>query len=137
MVCCQIVLCSIVLLCLLIKYRLVFFFNDTATTEIYTYLHTLSLHYALPIYVFVPSSQKRNAAKHLDHCRSKDFNKLIHRPPNFAASKLRSEEHTSELQSLMRNSYAVFCLKKKNNNKNALHHHNETIENYSNDMPRA
>src|SRR3546814_5188030 len=28
---------------------------------------------------------------------------------------LRSEEHTSELQSLMRNSYAVFCLKKKNN----------------------
>src|SRR3546814_7306542 len=30
----------------------------------------------------------------------------------------RSEEHTSELQSLMRISYAVFCLKKKNNNKN-------------------
>src|SRR3546814_5042189 len=28
-------------------------------------------------------------------------------------SALRSEEHTSELQSLMRNSYAVFCLKKK------------------------
>src|SRR3546814_6820123 len=27
--------------------------------------------------------------------------------------KTRSEEHTSELQSLMRNSYAVFCLKKK------------------------
>src|SRR3546814_8183891 len=30
--------------------------------------------------------------------------------------KLRSEEHTSELQSLMRISYAVFCLKKKNTN---------------------
>src|SRR3546814_8514813 len=29
-------------------------------------------------------------------------------------SATRSEEHTSELQSLMRNSYAVFCLKKKN-----------------------
>src|SRR3546814_10237457 len=29
----------------------------------------------------------------------------------------RSEEHTSELQSLMRISYAVFCLKKKNYNK--------------------
>src|SRR3546814_8172959 len=29
---------------------------------------------------------------------------------------LRSEEHTSELQSLMRISYAVFCLKKKNTN---------------------
>src|SRR3546814_1920020 len=31
-----------------------------------------------------------------------------------AADWLRSEEHTSELQSLMRISYAVFCLKKKN-----------------------
>src|SRR3546814_4721054 len=31
----------------------------------------------------------------------------------------RSEEHTSELQSLMRTSYAVFCLKKKKNNKQA------------------
>src|SRR3546814_9203300 len=30
--------------------------------------------------------------------------------------KRRSEEHTSELQSLMRISYAVFCLKKTNNN---------------------
>src|SRR3546814_10631958 len=30
------------------------------------------------------------------------------------ARELRSEEHTSELQSLMRISYAVFCLKKKN-----------------------
>src|SRR3546814_2271375 len=38
----------------------------------------------------------------------------------------RSEEHTSELQSLMRISYAVFCLKKKNNQYNAaltLHSH--------------
>src|SRR3546814_10809059 len=32
-------------------------------------------------------------------------------------SLVRSEEHTSELQSLMRISYAVFCLKKKKNNK--------------------
>src|SRR3546814_2932807 len=31
------------------------------------------------------------------------------------AHEYRSEEHTSELQSLMRISYAVFCLKKKNN----------------------
>src|SRR3546814_9849733 len=30
------------------------------------------------------------------------------------AGRQRSEEHTSELQSLMRHSYAVFCLKKKN-----------------------
>src|SRR3546814_3424294 len=32
------------------------------------------------------------------------------------AAIARSEEHTSELQSLMRNSYAVFCLKKKTKN---------------------
>src|SRR3546814_6032723 len=32
----------------------------------------------------------------------------------------RSEEHTSELQSLMRISYAVFCLKKKKKNKDTL-----------------
>src|SRR3546814_10357013 len=32
----------------------------------------------------------------------------------------RSEEHTSELQSLMRISYAVFCLKKKNNTSNNI-----------------
>src|SRR3546814_2202198 len=43
-------------------------------------------------------------------------------PPNLAGEAHllhvpidRSEEHTSELQSLMRISYAVFCLKKKNN----------------------
>src|SRR3546814_6597548 len=33
--------------------------------------------------------------------------------PNNRVPSLRSEEHTSELQSLMRNSYAVVCLKKK------------------------
>src|SRR3546814_14236548 len=33
-----------------------FFFNDTATTEIYTYLHTLSLHDALPIYANPPNT---------------------------------------------------------------------------------
>src|SRR3546814_5589860 len=34
--------------------------------------------------------------------------------PGAVERRLRSEEHTSELQSLMRISYAVFCLKKKN-----------------------
>src|SRR3546814_3944848 len=34
---------------------------------------------------------------------------------------VRSEEHTSELQSLMRNSYAVFCLKKKKQRNNHIH----------------
>src|SRR3546814_6907672 len=33
--------------------------------------------------------------------------------PRMVAARRRSEEHTSELQSLMRISYAVFCLKKK------------------------
>src|SRR3546814_1885929 len=42
--------------------------------------------------------------------------------PNVTAE--RSEEHTSELQSLMRISYAVFCLKKKKKNK----HENEQTE---------
>src|SRR3546814_2726297 len=45
---------------------------------------------------------------------------------------LRSEEHTSELQSLMRISYAVFCLKKKTqlettNNLTTEHIHNDTL----------
>src|SRR3546814_3473082 len=35
---------------------------------------------------------------------------------------LRSEEHTSELQSLMRNSYAVFCLKKKTKDNKPIPH---------------
>src|SRR3546814_1902938 len=39
----------------------------------------------------------------------------IGRHASAAISYARSEEHTSELQSLMRISYAVFCLKKKNN----------------------
>src|SRR3546814_5521660 len=39
----------------------------------------------------------------------------------------RSEEHTSELQSLMRISYAVFCLKKKNHKHNKIYRtHNHT-----------
>src|SRR3546814_3021503 len=45
----------------------------------------------------------------------------------------RSEEHTSELQSLMRISYAVFCLKKKKKiqqqHKQATHHSTQTIIN--------
>src|SRR3546814_1681509 len=39
---------------------------------------------------------------------------VIARLAAWLSSTTRSEEHTSELQSLMRNSYAVFCLKKKN-----------------------
>src|SRR3546814_7094673 len=43
-----------------------------------------------------------------------------HRPPAGRMPASRSEEHTSELQSLMRISYAVFCLKKQNNPHNRL-----------------
>src|SRR3546814_1394324 len=43
------------------------------------------------------------------------------------AGEMRSEEHTSELQALMRTSYAVFCLKKKRLKRRHLSHH--TIQN--------
>src|SRR3546814_5086618 len=39
----------------------------------------------------------------------------------------RSEEHTSELQSLMRISYAVFCLKKKKKKNKKEKHHKQTV----------
>src|SRR3546814_8240279 len=39
----------------------------------------------------------------------------VGKPGEMFGRKIRSEEHTSELQSLMRISYAVFCLKKKTN----------------------
>src|SRR3546814_9569800 len=43
--------------------------------------------------------------------------------------KRRSEEHTSELQSLMRISYAVFCLKKKKTNNRITYRHNSRQRN--------
>src|SRR3546814_7450997 len=51
----------------------------------------------------------RPSPLHVPHCRAPP---AARHAPWGAAS--RSEEHTSELQSLMRISYAVFCLKKKN-----------------------
>src|SRR3546814_10005175 len=42
----------------------------------------------------------------------------------------RSEEHTSELQSLMRISYAVFCLKKKNKQYSESYHTSSTYNTY-------
>src|SRR3546814_8387673 len=42
----------------------------------------------------------------------------------------RSEEHTSELQSLMRISYAVFCLKKKINRNNTFTPDNQNVGHY-------
>src|SRR3546814_3606223 len=50
-------------------------------------------------------------------------------PCPMCAAAIRSEEHTSELQSLMRISYAVFCLKKKKNtNKINTRKHSISIE---------
>src|SRR6058998_987701 len=77
---------------------LFFFFNDTAPTEIYTVMNTLSLHDALPISVGA-------------WIRWSSPTRSVVARTRYAA---RSEEHTSELQSLITISYAVFCLKKKN-----------------------
>src|SRR3546814_5858524 len=57
------------------------------------------------------------------HNERPNLNQIQRLDPNIArgeGNKLaaRSEEHTSELQSLMRNSYAVFCLKKNKNKSN-------------------
>src|SRR3546814_4735660 len=50
-----------------------------------------------------------------------DADAYILRAPRLCeAERQRSEEHTSELQSLMRISYAVFCLKKKKEQQNQL-----------------
>src|SRR3546814_1837131 len=51
-------------------------------------------------------------------------------------SLARSEEHTSELQSLMRISYAVFCLKKKKNNNNTTLHSHYTINSITTLYPK-
>src|SRR2546430_13481968 len=64
-----------------------FFFNDTATTEIYT----LSLHDALPIYRVKPTSMLLPIVRVLALCA------FLCMPAHSAST--RSEEHTSELQS--------------------------------------
>src|SRR3546814_7599533 len=114
---------------------------DTSTTEIYTYVHTLSLHDALPILMHLAADALlRQAAHHgstavpqrgeVDehaikvpgaggvgrHGAGPDDWREWCKHLGVALSQIgaRSEEHTSELQSLMRISYAVFCLKKKN-----------------------
>src|SRR5438477_1531300 len=90
-----------------IPYISIFFFNDTATTEIYT----LSLHDALPISLCRPTRGPPGPGP-LDRRRPD-------RQPDADpddGGRGRSEEHTSN-SSHMSISYAVFCLKKKKNNK--------------------
>src|SRR3546814_5765118 len=62
-----------------------------------------------------PSSCRRaRTPDRYRNCRDASCRYARHRRSD-ASVRRRSEEHTSELQSLMRNSYAVFCLKKKDN----------------------
>src|SRR3546814_7683382 len=99
----------------------VFVFNDKATAVIDTYVHSLSLHDALPISATVRTVSASSVA--CTSCgasspRSRDSTQPRwnwSRPVDLGggSANQRSEEHTSELQSLMRISYAVFCLKKK------------------------
>src|SRR5438270_6162126 len=72
-----------------------FFFNDTATTEIYT----LSLHDALPISAAVPAMMGAHARPHAAAGE---------------AAACRSEEHTSELQSQSNLVCRLLLEKKKN-----------------------
>src|SRR3546814_8261539 len=58
------------------------------------------------------------AAEHVHHVAR---HLARHRRAVVLGDRRRSEEHTSELQSLMRISYAVFCLKKKKNTTNPPH----------------
>src|SRR3546814_6625338 len=53
-----------------------------------------------------------------------------HRQHSFERGGYRSEEHTSELQSLMRISYAVFCLKKKTTVVYTYHQHTTNLHTY-------
>src|SRR3546814_4211782 len=110
-----------------------FFFNNTTTTEIYTYCHTLSHLDALPnLHRRCGAGRRcgtrrrlwgrRGASSRLDRRPLRgDFRRPVADggPAAVVAVRrgLRSEEHTSELQSLMRISYAVFCLKQKRDRK--------------------
>src|SRR3546814_1224254 len=68
-----------------------------------------------------PSSYRSYGMEHLQRLafirRARDLGFPLDQVRELLSIADRSEEHTSELQSLMRISYAVFCLKKKKNNR--------------------
>src|SRR5258707_8503424 len=96
----------------------VFFFNDTATTEIYT----LSLHDALPIYMRRQELSRERAVWRISVNRGGRFSRTSSCPisrmdgtsPQIFSMKLRSEEHTSELQSRQYLVCRLLLEKKKN-----------------------
>src|SRR3712207_7178443 len=95
-------------------YRLYFFFfNDTATTEIYT----LSLHDALPIWL--ARKAKANAERRAQLERFIEKNRAKARKSSQAKSKQKLLDRMEDRKSTRLNSshanisYAVFCLKKK------------------------
>src|SRR2546429_6882967 len=85
-----------------------FFFNDTATTEIYT----LSLHDALPIYLIHPGRAQR-LAQNCDRGTALSCVAAL----EHVVRDLRSEEHTSELQSRLHLVCRLLLEKKKKNTK--------------------
>src|SRR5687768_18512267 len=89
---------------------LFFFFNDTATTEIYT----LSLHDALPI-----CANDRGQATFDRHVRPQHGRGRLSR--RAAARRRRSEEHTSELQSRLHLVCRLLLEKKKTKNIQSTH----------------
>src|SRR3546814_8481492 len=69
----------------------------------------------LPVGAANPAGQGYGLPSDLANIAQTPFGQRFVYCPFDAAGGSRSEEHTSELQSLMRSSYAVFCLKTKNN----------------------
>src|SRR3546814_3066115 len=74
--------------------------------------------YESPIGEMVEKHFVGNQAWHRHHSPSSGTHQPFRQSFKVRNTRLRSEEHTSELQSLMRTSYAVFCLKKKTKTKN-------------------
>src|SRR3546814_6664737 len=112
-----------------------FFFYDTATTDNYPSSYTRALHDALPIWqaselwvlsatasVGIIARTKRAGAMPTTSPASSRPRRTQATPMPETIS--RAEELTSELQSLMRNSYADFCSQKKNSkNRSGFNHY--------------
>src|SRR3546814_8838329 len=92
---------------------------------VYGYVVQSGLPAELVELVYLRVSQINNCAYCLD-MHTRDLTKKGVPIEKLALVQARSEEHTSELQSLMRITYAVFCLKKKLNNEQ--HNNGDNME---------